>query len=206
MAIHILDIHIYFEVITTSLIKHVTTLCRFFFPVMRTFQIYSLSNFQACNTLSLTMVTMLYMTSPELYFLTPSTHFTHPPLGATTCLWTWFGFFFFWFVWGVFFLDSTYKWNHTYSICLSLIYFTCPQGQCKMFSASFGYLHSHTPNHTHIQTYKQLGPTYTKAQWHVQTQVNLFTRASPSSPLPAPYVPHRPLISREDSSGAPPLL
>ena len=53
---------------------------------METFKIYSLSNFQICNTVLLTLVTMLYVTSPgliylitgSLYLLTPFTQFTRP--------------------------------------------------------------------------------------------------------------------------------
>ena len=36
-----------------------------FFPVMRILKTYSFSNFQICNTVLLTIVTMLYITSPE---------------------------------------------------------------------------------------------------------------------------------------------
>ena len=51
-----------------------------FFLVMRSFKIYSLSNFQIYNKVSLTVVTMLYTTSPgDIYFiLTTLTHFPHP--------------------------------------------------------------------------------------------------------------------------------
>ena len=56
--------------------------------VMRTFKIYSLSNFQVYNTVLLTMVTMLYTTSlglihliiRGLHLLTIFPCFTHPPL------------------------------------------------------------------------------------------------------------------------------
>ena len=41
----------------------------FFFLVMRTFKTYSLLNFQIYNTVLLTIVTMLYITSPELIYL-----------------------------------------------------------------------------------------------------------------------------------------
>ena len=37
-----------------------------FFFVVRTFEIHSLSNFQVYNTLSLTLVSMLYIRAPEL--------------------------------------------------------------------------------------------------------------------------------------------
>ena len=108
MAIHILDIHIYFEVITTSLVKHVTTLCRFFFPVMRTFQIYSLSNFQACDTLIINYGHHAIHDIPRT-LLFGSFHSFHPPPTSgnhqsVNLVWV-----FFWFVRGGFFLDSTYK-------------------------------------------------------------------------------------------------
>ena len=53
-----------------------------FFLVMRAFKIYSLSNFQIYNTVMLTAVTMLCITSPELIplitaLLSPLTTFTH---------------------------------------------------------------------------------------------------------------------------------
>ena len=57
---------------------------------MRAFKIYSLSNFQICNTVLL-IVTMLYITSPwhlfqigSLYLFTLFTHFPHP---LHTCFW-----------------------------------------------------------------------------------------------------------------------
>ena len=58
---------------------------------MRTFKIYSFSNFKICSTV-LTIVTMLYITSPRLpYFITgslylsaPFTHFIQSPPLATT--------------------------------------------------------------------------------------------------------------------------
>ena len=64
---------------------------KIFFLVMRTFKIYYFSNLQICNTVLLTTVNMLYITSPwllyfitrNLYLLTPSTHFTHPPPSAS---------------------------------------------------------------------------------------------------------------------------
>ena len=54
---------------------------------MRTFKIYSLSDFQIYNTVLLTLVTVLYITSPgltslitaSLYLLTTVTHFAHCP-------------------------------------------------------------------------------------------------------------------------------
>ena len=59
-----------------------------FFLVMRTLKIYCLSNFQIYNTELSTVVTMLYMTSHGIYFITGSLylsiifiHFAllHPP-------------------------------------------------------------------------------------------------------------------------------
>ena len=52
---------------------------------MRAFKIYSLGNFQIYSTVLLTIVTMLYITSPghtyfitgSSYFLTTFTHFAH---------------------------------------------------------------------------------------------------------------------------------
>ena len=54
--------------------------------MMRTFKIYSFSNFQIYNTVLLAIVTMPYITSPgltyfitgSLYLLTPFSHFMHP--------------------------------------------------------------------------------------------------------------------------------
>ena len=51
---------------------------------MRTFKIYTLSNFQKCNTILLTVVTMLYITYPwlitgNLYVLIAFIHFSYPP-------------------------------------------------------------------------------------------------------------------------------
>ena len=83
---------------------------------MRTFKIYSPSSFQIYDAvLLLTMVTMLYITSPgpiyfitgSLYTLTTFTHFTHtPPLASGNCqsvpFFYEFGDFFF-------FSDSTYE-------------------------------------------------------------------------------------------------
>ena len=47
-----------------------------FFLVLRTFKMYSLSNFQICSGVVLTTVIMLYITSPGLaYFITGSLYF-----------------------------------------------------------------------------------------------------------------------------------
>ena len=53
-----------------------------FVLVIRSFKIYSLSSFQICNSVLLTIVAMLYIVSPRLiYFITESlyllTHFIH---------------------------------------------------------------------------------------------------------------------------------
>ena len=52
-----------------SLVKihHLTLLQTFF--LVRTFKIYSLSNFQTCNVVLLTTVTVLYISSPEFIYL-----------------------------------------------------------------------------------------------------------------------------------------
>ena len=63
-----------------------------FLLILRTCKIYSLSNFQMCNTVLLTIVAMLYVTSPwiicyitvNLYLLTPFMEFYPTP---TLCLW-----------------------------------------------------------------------------------------------------------------------
>ena len=67
-------------------ICHQTQLQNFFLK-MRTFKIYPLSNFSIHNTVLLTMVAILYITSSRLsyfitgglYLLTAVTHFAHPP-------------------------------------------------------------------------------------------------------------------------------
>ena len=53
-----------------------TTDLQFFFLAMKTFKIYSLSNFQIYNRVSLITVTMVYATFPWLiYFITESLYF-----------------------------------------------------------------------------------------------------------------------------------
>lgn len=60
--------------------------------MMRNSKIYFLSSFQICNTVLSTIVTMLYMTSPELiyliprslYLFTPFTHFASPPTSLSS--------------------------------------------------------------------------------------------------------------------------
>ena len=58
-----LDICKYCETLTTTNLVNVHHQSYNFFPVMSTFKIHPLSNFQICNTVLLTMVTM-YITSP----------------------------------------------------------------------------------------------------------------------------------------------
>ena len=90
-------------------------------------QLYSLSNFQICNSVLLIIVTTLYSTSPRLiyfitrnlYLLTPFTHLTHPAPLATTNLFSVHLSSVF-----VFVLDSTYKWDHMVFVFLCLSYFT----------------------------------------------------------------------------------
>ena len=106
---------------------------KIFFPVMKTFKIYSLINFQIYTTILLTIVTMLYITSPgpiyfitgSLYLLTIFTHFTRPPHPFSvnhqsvlciyelifTCLFA-------------LFLDSTCKRDRTVFVFFYLTYFT----------------------------------------------------------------------------------
>ena len=102
------------------------TYLEIFLLVMSTFKICSFSNFQICKTVLLTTVTMLYFTSLWLtYFITGS-----------LCLWTPFAHFLQPYaptygndqsvlcttlVVFVFFLDSTYKRDHTIFIFLWLI-------------------------------------------------------------------------------------
>ena len=95
---------------------------------MRTFKIYSLSNIQICNSVLLTIVIKLYITSPwliyfitrYLYLLTIFIHFTHPPPPlATTNLFSVSMFSF-----SVLFLDSTYKWHHMAFVFAWLILFS----------------------------------------------------------------------------------
>ena len=81
------DICINCEMITTLLSPYRVI----FFLVMRIFKIYSLSSFQVCNMVLLTIVIMLYLISPWLilylevctFWLSsflPPTHFWQPPI------------------------------------------------------------------------------------------------------------------------------
>ena len=97
-----------------------------FFIVMRIFKIHSFSNIQICNTVLLTIVTMLYIASPRLvYFITgycylwfPFPFCPHPTLwlwqSPICCLYQWALDFFVLFL----FLDSTYKWDHMILVLL----------------------------------------------------------------------------------------
>ena len=86
---------------------------------MRNFKIYSPNDFQICNIVLLTLVTMLYITSPwliyfitgSLYLLTPFTHFIHHPCPPTSgnhesvlCIYEPDVL--------LLFLDFMYKWDH----------------------------------------------------------------------------------------------
>ena len=96
-----------------------------FLFVVRTFKIYSFSNFQVCNTVLLAIVTTLYLRSPEgIHLITgswcfwpTSPHFSHlsPALGNHRLL-------------SVSVssasLDFTCKWHHTVFVCPWLAYFT----------------------------------------------------------------------------------
>ena len=86
----------------------------FIFLVIRIFRTYSLSNFQICSTVLLTIVTTLYTISPwfiyfitgSLYLLTTFICFSHPtttllPLATSNLFYLW--------AWWVLFLDSTWK-------------------------------------------------------------------------------------------------
>ena len=89
--------------VSTSIISHNYD----FFFVVRVFNIYSPSNFQVYNTVLLTLVTTLYIRSPELTHLITGSlhllftfiHFAHPqtPPLATTNQFSMSSFpFFFW--------------------------------------------------------------------------------------------------------------
>ena len=86
--------HWYCNVITTMAWANTSIMshnCRFFFPVMRTFKIYCLSNFQVCGTVLPSINTRQYMRSPEvihllrrnLHFWPMSLHFSHPPASSS---------------------------------------------------------------------------------------------------------------------------
>ena len=85
---------------------------------MRTFQIYSGSSFQVYDTVSLAIITMLYLRSPGLVHpisgsLYPLTNIPLSPIHhSSLCFWV------------QLFLDSTYKWDHIVLVFLCLTYFT----------------------------------------------------------------------------------
>ena len=76
--------------ITTVNFHHLTQL-QIFCLALRVFKIYSSSNFQICNTVSLTIVAVLYVTSQELtyritgslYLLTALTLFPHSTISLS---------------------------------------------------------------------------------------------------------------------------
>ena len=92
---------------------------------MRAFKIYPLSNFQMCNAVLLTVVTMVYITSPELIYNTcnckflPFDHlhlFCPSPLPASVTKRYQYDLSIYEFC----FLDYTHKWNYTVFIFLWL--------------------------------------------------------------------------------------
>lgn len=72
------DIHIHYKMITTiklinMSITHIVTFFSFLLVVVRTLKIYFLCKLQVCNTLLLTIVALLYITTQELiHILTES--------------------------------------------------------------------------------------------------------------------------------------
>ena len=68
-------LHIYCKMITTIVLGNTSvTLPNYhFFFVVRTFKIYSVSNFQVYSTILLFIITMLYLRSSELTHLTSGT-------------------------------------------------------------------------------------------------------------------------------------
>ena len=88
-------IYVYWEIIPTNVNIHMLTpymvTKSFFFFVMRSFKVYSLSNFQRGHTILLTIVTMLCITSSWLlYFIIRSLYiFTSLKLflPTPTCSW-----------------------------------------------------------------------------------------------------------------------
>lgn len=99
--------------------------------MIRTFKIYSLSSFQIYNTVSWTIVTMLYISFlgliyliiGNLYLLTTFIHFAHPLLWplATTSLFSVFVNLVWFCLVIVLILDSTYKRDHVVFIFVWLI-------------------------------------------------------------------------------------
>ena len=94
--------------------------------MVRTFKIYSHSNFQVYNTVFLTTITMLHIRSPDFILLVPGSFYSltnislFPPLPSPwqppVCSLCLSSFLF------CFFLDSTYKWSHRVFIFLCLAY------------------------------------------------------------------------------------
>ena len=124
------DICIYCESVTSvrlfniSITAYTVILC-VCLCVLRTFKIYSLSNFQIYSTVLLTIVTLLYNSSLELInliteslnTLTTLTHSPspHPPLAATNLLSVSMSFVF---------IDFKYKWDRIVFVFFCLTYFT----------------------------------------------------------------------------------
>ena len=95
-----------------------------FFLVIRAFKIYSLSNFQICNIVLLTVFTMLCFTSVGLIYFVPgcSYLFTTFPSSPVPCLWqplinSEFFFFVYWF-------QIINMWDHIVFVILCLISFS----------------------------------------------------------------------------------
>lgn len=100
---------------------------QYFFLVMCTFNIYFLCNVRLCNTVLLTIVSMLRVASPwliyfkarSLYLLGPLPILPIPQLAPQATI-NLFSVSIRLFV----FLDPTYMWDHTVFILLCLTYFT----------------------------------------------------------------------------------
>ena len=112
--------------ITTKALANtcITSHNEYFFFVVRTLKIYSLSNFQVYNTVLLTIITVLYIRSPELIFLIngslyPLTKISpyRPPAPQLLVTTIWVS-----VCMSLAFLDSTYKGDHTiFAFSISLI-------------------------------------------------------------------------------------
>lgn len=72
---------------TVSLVNihHLTRLHKFFPLGMKTFKIYSFNNFRVYNPVLLTMVTMLYVTPPELIYLSTGSLYFDAISSAPLC-------------------------------------------------------------------------------------------------------------------------
>ena len=133
----------------------------FIFLVIRIFRTYSLSNFQICSTVLLTIVTTLYTISPwfiyfitgSLYLLTTFICFSHPtttllPLATSNLfyLWAWWVFLLYFL-----FLDSTWKMIQYLSFPVWLIFFFICSEFCHTLKwNSYGFTcvpHPDPPSH-----------------------------------------------------------